>query len=110
MFGRMVAGIDDDYLKYVMHVEVLVDKPTEPDLRQARYEAADDPVQGQGGVQQAALQAPPPGTPAADGGQQAPAMAQATMQPVMKSEEEKLGRNQPCYCGSGKKYKHCHGR
>ncbi|WP_414040326.1 preprotein translocase subunit SecA [Acidithiobacillus sp. M4-SHS-6] len=24
--------------------------------------------------------------------------------------EEKIGRNQPCPCGSGKKYKHCHGR
>jgi preprotein translocase subunit SecA len=22
----------------------------------------------------------------------------------------KLGRNDPCYCGSGRKYKHCHGR
>jgi len=22
----------------------------------------------------------------------------------------KLGRNDPCWCGSGKKYKHCHGR
>ena len=25
-------------------------------------------------------------------------------------EGEKVGRNQPCPCGSGKKYKHCHGR
>ncbi len=24
--------------------------------------------------------------------------------------EDKVGRNQPCPCGSGKKYKHCHGR
>jgi hypothetical protein len=24
--------------------------------------------------------------------------------------EEKVGRNEPCPCGSGKKYKHCHGR
>ncbi|MCA9835738.1 MAG: UPF0149 family protein [Trueperaceae bacterium] len=24
--------------------------------------------------------------------------------------EPKLGRNDPCYCGSGKKYKHCHGK
>ena len=24
--------------------------------------------------------------------------------------EEKIGRNDPCPCGSGKKYKHCHGR
>jgi preprotein translocase subunit SecA len=22
----------------------------------------------------------------------------------------KIGRNEPCYCGSGKKYKYCHGR
>jgi preprotein translocase subunit SecA len=24
-------------------------------------------------------------------------------------EHEKLGRNDPCWCGSGKKYKKCHG-
>jgi hypothetical protein len=24
------------------------------------------------------------------------------------SEKQKLGRNDPCWCGSGKKYKHCH--
>ena len=24
--------------------------------------------------------------------------------------QKKLGRNEPCWCGSGKKYKHCHGR
>ena len=29
-------------------------------------------------------------------------------QPVQR--EEKIGRNEPCPCGSGKKYKHCHGR
>ena len=25
-------------------------------------------------------------------------------------EERKVGRNEPCPCGSGKKYKHCHGK
>ncbi|TLY67427.1 MAG: hypothetical protein E6K45_05510 [Gammaproteobacteria bacterium] len=24
--------------------------------------------------------------------------------------ERKVGRNEPCPCGSGKKYKHCHGQ
>ncbi|HNV95909.1 MAG TPA: SEC-C metal-binding domain-containing protein, partial [Bacteroidales bacterium] len=24
--------------------------------------------------------------------------------------EKKIGRNDPCPCGSGKKYKHCHGK
>ena len=26
-----------------------------------------------------------------------------------KNERKKIGRNEPCYCGSGKKFKHCHG-
>jgi preprotein translocase subunit SecA len=31
------------------------------------------------------------------------------VQQVVRSQE-KVGRNDPCPCGSGKKYKHCHGR
>ncbi len=31
-----------------------------------------------------------------------------TVQPIRK--EKKVGRNDPCPCGSGKKYKNCHGR
>lgn len=27
-----------------------------------------------------------------------------------KGQERKIGRNEPCPCGSGKKYKHCHGK
>jgi uncharacterized protein YecA (UPF0149 family) len=27
-----------------------------------------------------------------------------------KREGEKVGRNDPCPCGSGKKYKRCHGK
>ena len=27
----------------------------------------------------------------------------------IKREEPKIGRNDPCYCGSGKKFKKCHG-
>lgn len=30
-------------------------------------------------------------------------------QPVVR-KERKVGRNEPCPCGSGKKYKHCHGK
>jgi preprotein translocase subunit SecA len=29
---------------------------------------------------------------------------------VPAGAEAKLGRNDPCWCGSGKKYKRCHGR
>ncbi len=30
-----------------------------------------------------------------------------TKKPVVKKAEEKVGRNDPCPCGSGKKFKHC---
>lgn len=30
--------------------------------------------------------------------------------PITNSAEDNIGRNDPCPCGSGKKYKHCHGR
>ncbi len=33
----------------------------------------------------------------------------AAQQPVQR-QHPKVGRNDPCPCGSGKKYKHCHGR
>ncbi|TRW50401.1 preprotein translocase subunit SecA [Aliidiomarina halalkaliphila] len=33
----------------------------------------------------------------------------ASGQPVVR-DGEKVGRNDPCPCGSGKKYKHCHGK
>jgi Predicted metal-binding protein related to the C-terminal domain of SecA len=26
-----------------------------------------------------------------------------------KNKNKKMGRNEPCFCGSGKKFKHCHG-
>jgi preprotein translocase subunit SecA len=30
--------------------------------------------------------------------------------PITKSATDKIGRNEPCFCGSGKKFKLCHGR
>jgi preprotein translocase subunit SecA len=39
----------------------------------------------------------------------APSLAGGAVQTVVASEEEKLGRNDPCWCGSGKKFKKCHG-
>jgi preprotein translocase subunit SecA len=38
----------------------------------------------------------------------APATGEPTA-PIVRSEK-KVGRNEPCPCGSGKKYKQCHGR
>jgi preprotein translocase subunit SecA len=38
------------------------------------------------------------------------AAAEGGNKPAMKKRGEKIGRNDPCPCGSGKKYKHCHGK
>ena len=39
-----------------------------------------------------------------------PVQAAATASKTPVSRGEKVGRNSPCPCGSGKKYKNCHGR
>ena len=41
---------------------------------------------------------------------QAAQAAAAGIQGTILREEPKVGRNDPCPCGSGKKYKHCHGQ
>jgi preprotein translocase subunit SecA len=49
------------------------------------------------------------GEPAAPG--EAPAAPQPAAEPpgTFVRQERKVGRNEPCPCGSGKKFKHCHG-
>ena len=74
-------------------------------------------------VQAPRLPPPPPPASRIEGSQPSHAAAQAPApktngekKSVLKKEEgsklpdiQKLGRNDPCYCGSGKKYKKCHG-
>ncbi len=138
MFGQLMESIDDDYLRYVLHVEAITESASEPDLARAVYEAADDPVAGtvalsaqllaDRGTQLAPIAAagvtpadgglsaaPAPGgpggaTPGRTGRAGAPAAVdEETLVPVVKAPQEKIGRNDPCWCGSGKKFKLCHG-
>ncbi|MDX1975345.1 MAG: preprotein translocase subunit SecA [Rickettsiales bacterium] len=50
------------------------------------------------------VEAPPPAMPAPKR-----KMFENRGEEVDKSATPKVGRNEPCPCGSGKKYKHCHG-
>ncbi len=125
MFEKLVQAIDDDYLRYVLHVEAVVNPVSEPDLSRAVYEAADDPVAGtlslgqpfvgdrgpvesNGGGLHAAQQA---SNGAGRGGRapRAQAVDDQTLMPTVKPAHAKIGRNEPCWCGSGKKFKLCHG-
>ncbi|MGY6500904.1 MAG: preprotein translocase subunit SecA [Acidimicrobiales bacterium] len=98
MFGQMMTTIAQDFVRYVMHVEVAMqpaEAQDEPRVRDVQYTAPDDSPSSLGGP------APTPtGTPSEP----------EVNTPVVKSEWDKTGRNEPCPCGSGKKYKQCHGR
>lgn len=39
-----------------------------------------------------------------------PKPSASTHSPMLQPPTHKLGRNEPCWCGSGRKYKHCHGK
>jgi preprotein translocase subunit SecA len=115
MFGGLMDSISDDYVKYVMHAQVVVEEPA-PSLDRAQYVAAEDTVQAPAAGQAAAAQAA--AIASGSDGHVSGGMQQQAQQvedeivnvPVVRSAEEKLGRNQPCWCGSGKKFKLCHGR
>ena len=44
MFGQLMEVIDNDYLRYILHVEAVQAPAAEPDLDKAVYAAAEDPV------------------------------------------------------------------
>jgi preprotein translocase subunit SecA len=109
MFGQMMHGIAQDFVRYVMHVQVVQqEQAPAPMVQNVQTHSAEDVPQGATAMQQTAVtaggddgEAPAPAAAAAD---------PATMKPVVKTEWEKTPRNAPCPCGSGKKYKMCHGK
>jgi len=96
MFEKLLDSIDDDYLRYITHMEAIPADQTDTgaDLSRASYVAQEDP------------QLPTP-IAAVEGENQG---EQQSLAPVVKAPHEKIGRNEPCWCGSGKKFKFCHGR
>jgi len=105
MFGAMIASIAQDFVKYVMHVQVVEEKPAEPaPVKDLETSGPEDPSASGGRLAAAArAQAAAEGAPA-------PVEAEPeTMKPVVKSDWDKTPRNAPCPCGSGKKFKNCHG-
>jgi preprotein translocase subunit SecA len=108
MFSQMTEAIADDFVRYVMHLEVVVQPAARPAVHNVQYSAADGPVQGSAAIRPAVADAQ---AAAGDGGGTAVAVDDAPPPAqVVKTAEQKLGRNEPCYCGSGKKFKLCHGK
>ena len=152
MFGQLIEVIDNDYLRYILHVEAVEPTASEPDLDRAVYAAAEDPVAETGALATAMLAeqgtnvAPqtsllPPSANGVAAGTGTRRRVQVLLRvrraaawpngggpgrqgqdrkrpnapdpdalaPIVKEQHEKIGRNEPCWCGSGKKFKLCHG-
>jgi preprotein translocase subunit SecA len=104
MFTALGAAIRGEVVLHMFHAEIA---PEEAQLVQEQqqgngnlqYEhetlAGADAIAQAGGGQAIAA-----GVPSATG---------VLQQTVQASPHEKLGRNDPCWCGSGKKFKKCHG-
>jgi preprotein translocase subunit SecA len=114
MFGALVAGISEDFLRTIMHIQVVVERPVEPAVPQAvSYSAPSESTIFSGAAQAAAVAAGPSGpSPDQIAAASAAAGGRAATTTVVKDKADpyaNVGRNDLCPCGSGKKYKKCHG-
>jgi preprotein translocase subunit SecA len=94
LFQQMLQTIREHVAEYALRVRVVTDDRT--NRRRGMRESRDMLLPGAGmGMSEEARAA-------------AQAAGDAKPQPIRRGP--KTGRNDPCPCGSGKKYKHCHGR
>ncbi|MBF7730372.1 preprotein translocase subunit SecA [Pseudomonas sp. N040] len=101
LFQELLASIKHDTIRVLSFVQVRREDPAEEEAR-LRREAEEMAKRMQFQHAEAASALAPP----AETEQEAAAPVAAA--PVRS--EPKVGRNEPCPCGSGKKYKHCHGQ
>ena len=107
LFGSMLDSIKGEVTRHLMAVQIRTQEQVEEAERRAeeaaravknvQYQHASYPTSG------AADESEPSGVAVAA------AAAPAEAQPYTRSTQ-KVGRNDPCPCGSGRKYKQCHGR
>ncbi|MBK7184025.1 MAG: SEC-C domain-containing protein [Bacteroidetes bacterium] len=92
LFKRMMVDVNKEIVSFLMRATV--------------------PNEGQENIQQARVQAPVKKeqvqTNRTEDGEVVTEQEKPKAQPIRV--EQKIGRNDPCPCGSGKKYKSCHGQ
>jgi len=104
MFSDMLDRMDHDAVTILSKVQIRRQEdvgalePSSSDTSKMRFQHAAAP-----GLPTAPQQATPAGVRPPNASEGKPITPYTREQP-------KVGRNQPCSCGSGKKFKHCHGR
>ena len=98
MFGGMQESIKNDFARYMFHVETVKRDEQRERPARMRQERRQIPIAAAGG-------------PGGGGDSEQPGTAQGAEEAAfVQARSEKIPRNAPCPCGSGKKYKQCHGR
>jgi preprotein translocase subunit SecA len=120
LFQDLMNSIWSDFARLIYHVEVTIHgpdgqpmAPQQPAPRRSGSSSTSSATGGgrvtySGGNSEAGAMA----LAAAAGGQGAEEYAEDPPEPVQQrvvDEAQQIGRNDPCWCGSGKKYKKCHG-
>ncbi len=97
MFKNMLATVNKDIVNFLFRGNIPTQEPAE--VREARQAPRQDMSKLK--VSKPELVQASSGVPAGD--------TRELQKPQPVRVEPKIGRNDPCPCGSGKKYKNCHG-
>jgi preprotein translocase subunit SecA len=115
MFEALGSAIHEEVVALLFHAEITTEEAAQLEQAQAaaegngslRYEH--DAVAGADAIAQSAGGNGQTMASAAVAGGLSAASGSVSTQQIVKSEHEQIGRNDPCWCGSGKKFKKCHG-
>jgi preprotein translocase subunit SecA len=99
MFDEMNASIQMDTVRMIMRANIV------PDQRISRKSSVRKLQEGHGDSVSPGVKTPTNRPDSSRGAAGTP----TARQPV-KRDQSKIGRNDPCFCGSGKKYKNCCGK
>lgn len=102
LFEALLERLKQEVVRILSHLQIKRQDEAELMERQRREEAARQKL----AFQHAEASVLSEGEPSAEA--QSAQSAEATQQPVVR-DAPKVGRTDPCPCGSGKKYKQCHG-
>ena len=109
LFEQMMSRIRESAVEYIFKLQIVpsANAPVRPTQMRAEKPEFTLPAPGQGNP------APASGGNGNGGGVEEPAplfTVKPSKVPAEVAEVGKIGRNDPCFCGSGKKYKKCHGK
>ena len=96
MFGALMKGIAQDFVKYVMHVQVVQNDQPVPIVQNIQHLKSEAPSAAAAQASILGVAGPRPSAP-------------VKQQPIVNEGWSKTSRNAACPCGSGKKFKLCHG-